>query len=113
MSLRQRSTWHKLFVCLLGIAIVVGIWQWATWHLYSLPPESISAFTSITTSCLYVISSIVMFFITGKVLYDWKNTTESAVSLVSQHIDEQRKEEIDETIREFNTPELQDRYSDR
>lgn len=107
--------WQKLGLSLLGISIVVGIWQWATWHLYSLPDGAITAFTSITNNCFYAISMLVFFFVTGKVLVDWKNMSTTAVSQVAQTIKEDinEKQTVDETMREFATPELQERYGDQ
>lgn len=97
-------SWHKLAVSLLGIAIIVGIWQWATWHLYSLPAASITAFTSITTNCFYTIAMLVFFFVTGKVLVDWKNISTTAASQLGQVVDEHRTEQITEKI--FNCEKL-------
>lgn len=89
---------------LLGIAIVAGIWQWATWHLYSLPSESIAAFTSITTNALYSISAIVIFMVTGRLVYEWKNQTVQSTVETAEHVFENRKEDI--TERMFNCDKL-------
>ena len=113
----DRMPWQRMTLTAIGIVIIVVKWQWSVWHLYSLPEPSYSSFTTITINSDYVIGALVIFFVTGKLLYDWKNatTTQLAASTqdVMQRIEEHRKEEIDETLREFSGPELQERYGDR
>lgn len=60
---------------LLGIAIIFFLWRWSTNHLYTLPEHSIAAFSGITTNALYTIAAIVIFMVTGKLIYDWKNAS--------------------------------------
>lgn len=86
---KTRTPWQRLFASLVGIGIVLLDWRWAVNHLYSLPEHSISAFVSITNNAHYVIGSIVIFMITGKLIFDWKNQTASQVVEQTQHIFEQ------------------------
>lgn len=79
MDTNQRTPWQRLTISFVGILIVVFLWRWATNHLYSLPITSIAAFTSITTNTMYVVGALVVFFVTGKLIYDWKNTTTAEV----------------------------------
>lgn len=113
----DRVPWQRLALTFCGILMIVGVWQWSVWHLYSLPVDAYPSFTTITVNCLYTISALIIFFVTGKLFYDWKNatTTQLAASTqnVMERVEEHRKEEIDQTLREFNTPELQERYNDR
>lgn len=109
----KASGWHKLGAFLLGVSIIVGLWQWSTWHLYSLPETSINSFTSITNNCLYGVVVLVVWFVTGRLVMDWKNNTSTVVSQIGQQINERRTEQIDETLREFSTPELTERYGER
>lgn len=75
MDTRPRTPWQRLTLSLVGISILVMLWHWATNHLYSLPVTAISAFTTITINTLYVVGALVIFFVTGKLVYDWKNQT--------------------------------------
>ena len=75
----KRRTWQRLTLSLFGIVIVAAMWRWATFHLYALPQYSIAAFTSITNNASYVIGAIVIFMVTGRLVYDWKNQTISQV----------------------------------
>ena len=79
-----------------GIAVVQISWGWATSHLYSLPPEALSGFVSITTNTLYITGAIVIFMVTGKLVYDWKMGT-SQIQEVASRVEE-IKEEITERV---------------
>lgn len=83
---------------LIGVAIIAAMWRWATFHLYVLPEHSITAFTSITNNASYVIGAIVVFMVTGRLIYDWKNST--TASVIQQAIHEKREEHI--TTEELN-----------
>lgn len=73
-------------------------WSWATKHLYSLPIASISAFSSITINCMYVIAALVIFFVTGQVLYNWSNTT-------TTNIIQEAKQYFEQSDITVNTPD--------
>jgi hypothetical protein len=93
--LKKSATWQRITVALLGIAVEVGIWQWAVWHLYSLPPESVSSFTTITVNCFYVIAALVLFFVTGKLIYDLKVDTVAQVVTEGKALIEKKYEKIE------------------
>jgi len=95
--------WQRLFLSLTGLSIIVGMWRWAVYHLYSIPDHSVVAFTSITNNAFYVIGAIVVFMVTGKLIYDWKN--ETATTLVDQasHLTEHKKEDVNINKKEEST----------
>lgn len=96
-------SWQRLALSSLGIAIIAGMWRWAVFHLYALPEHSLVAFSSLTNNAFYTISAIVIFMVTGKLVYDWKNSTASTVA-----------ESMAVTVaEEFQTPELKARYGDK
>lgn len=94
----ERVPWQRLALSLLGITILAGIWRWAVWHLYALPEHSISAYASITNNTMYAVATIVVFFISGKMLFDWKNQTTSTIVDQASHIFEKREEKIEQVI---------------
>lgn len=96
-KLKKSVTWQRITVALLGIGIEVGIWQWATWHLYVLPTETISSFTTITVNCFYVIAALVIFFVTGKLIYDLKVDTVANVITEGKHVFEHHEEKIEKS----------------
>ena len=77
--MKHRKPWQRTALSVLGIAIVAGMWRWATYHLYSLPSAALAPFTSITNNSFYVIGSIVVFMVTGRLVYEWKNKISSDV----------------------------------
>jgi hypothetical protein len=93
----KRTPWQRLTLSLFGILIVLAVWRWSVGHLYTLPEAALSSFTAITTNAMYVISAIVIFMVTGRLVYEWSNRTESIQNTVSQV--EHSKEEIIEVIR--------------
>lgn len=80
MKLSLGGAKHRLFISLAGIIIIVLKWRWAVQHLYSLPKHALAAFSSLNTNSDYVIGAIVIWMVTGKLIYDWKNRTASVVS---------------------------------
>lgn len=95
MSAKNRKPWQRFTLSIAGVAIVAGMWRWAIFHLYTLPEHSLPAFTSLTTNCFYVIGAIVIFMVTGKLVYDWKNETTSAVT---QTLAQSVEEHIERTV---------------
>jgi 5-methylcytosine-specific restriction endonuclease McrA len=83
-STPQPRTWRHLTLSLLGIIIILIMWRWSVGHLYMLPAHSIAAFTSITTNAFYTISAILIFLITGHLLYNWSNATTAATTVASE-----------------------------
>lgn len=71
---------------IIGVVLIQASWRWAVAHLYTLPHEAYSAFVSITTNSFYCIGAIVIFMVTGKLVYEWKMGT-SQVQKVSSSVD--------------------------
>lgn len=95
---KDRFPWQRLSLSLLGIVILVGMWRWATYHLYSLPDHSIAAFTSLTNNTVYAIAALVIFFVTGRLVYEWKNQTVASVVEQGQHLFEHKEEKLEQVI---------------
>jgi len=87
---------QRLFISLIGIALIQISWRWAIAHLYSLPHEALAGFVSITTNTLYITGAIVIFMVTGRLVYDWKVGT-SQIQNVASSV-ETIKEEITQRI---------------
>ncbi len=97
---KERVPWQRMVLSLIGIAIIVGMWRWNTYHLYSLPEHSITAFTSISNNASYVIAAIVIFMVTGRLVYEWKNSTATAIVEETHHLFEKRNETINQKVEE-------------
>ena len=92
----KRSISQRLAVSMFGIAVVQISWRWATSHLYSLPTEALAGFVSITTNTLYITGAIVIFMVTGRLVYDWKMGTSQIQEVISRA--DTIKQEITERI---------------
>jgi hypothetical protein len=92
----QRPTMQRLVLSIVGIVLIQISWRWAVAHLYSLPTMALAGFVSITTSAFYVIGAIVIFMVTGKLVYDWKMGTNQVQEVASRA--EDLKEEIIERV---------------
>lgn len=79
-----------------GIIVIQLSWRWAVSHLYSLPSPALAGFVSITTSAFYVIGAIVIFMVTGKLIYEWKMGTSQIQEVASRA--EDVKQEIIERV---------------
>ena len=82
--MKSRTPWQRLALSLLGIIIIVLCWRWAVCHLYTLPEAALAGFVSLTTNAFYVIGSIVVFMVTGRLIYEWANRTEQVTNSVSE-----------------------------
>ena len=71
-----------------GVLIVEASWRWAVGHLYTLPTPALAGFVSLTTNAFYVIGAIVIFMVTGRLVYEWKMGTEQVQQVASQAINE-------------------------
>ena len=93
---KQTATWQRLFLSIFGVLIIEASWRWAVCHLYTLPTPALAGFVSITTNTFYVIGAIVVFMVTGRLVYEWKMGTEQVQQVTSQAINEVQdiKEEI-------------------
>jgi hypothetical protein len=78
------KSWHRLALSLFGISIIVGMWAWAVFHIYGLPPDKLASFTSITTNAFYAISVIIIFMITGRLVWEWSNASSSVTTVASE-----------------------------
>jgi hypothetical protein len=87
---------QRFLISLIGIILVQISWRWAVAHLYSLPPEALAGFVSITTNTLYITGAIVIFMVTGRLVYDWKMGTSQIQEVVSRA--DTIKQEITERI---------------
>lgn len=94
----DRFPWQRLALSVFGILIVVLKWRWAVFHLYALPKDSYAAFSSLNTNSDYVIGAIVIFMISGKLVYDWKNQTASTVIEQAEQIFEHRESKEEKVI---------------
>ena len=91
-----RKSWHRVTLSLVGVVIIASMWRWSVDHLYSLPPETFASFTSLTTHSQYVIGAIVIFMVTGRLIYEWKlgSMTESVTETIHETIKETKDERI-------------------
>jgi hypothetical protein len=83
---------QRFLISLIGIILIQISWRWSIAHFYSLPPEAYAGFVSITTNTLYITGAIVIFMVTGRLVYDWKVGTNQIQEVVS------RVEEIRENL---------------
>jgi len=74
---------QRLIVSLVGIALIQASWRWAVAHLYTLPDVALAGFITITTNTLYVTGAIVIFLVTGRMVYDWRMGTNQVQEVVS------------------------------
>jgi len=63
--------------------LIQASWRWAVEHLYTLPEIALAGFVTITTNTLYVTGAIVIFLVTGRMVYDWKMGTSQVQEVVS------------------------------
>jgi hypothetical protein len=78
------ATWQRLILSVLGIVLIQISWRWAVCHLYTLPSEALAGFVTITTNSFYVIGAIVIFMVTGKLIYEWKMGTSQVQQVASR-----------------------------
>lgn len=81
----NRKSWQRMILSLAGIIIIGIAWRIAIDHLYSLKPEALASFTTITTNAFYVVGAIVIFMVTGRLVYEWKLNTASQISEIGYH----------------------------
>lgn len=99
------STWQRMFLSIVGIFTIEGSWRWAIAHLYTLPTYAIAGFVSLTTNCFYVVGSIVIFMVTGRLIYEWRMNTSQAQEVASEAINE-----VEEQIERVVKPKYFDSY---
>ncbi len=96
----KRVPWQRLALSLIGIATVAGMWRWAVLHLYTIPEHAVVAFSSVTNNAFYVIAAIVVFMVSGKMIYDWKHQSATTLLDQAEHITQKIKEERKEERKE-------------
>ena len=87
---------QRFLISLIGIILIQISWRWSIAHLYTLPPDALAGFVSITTNTLYITGAIVIFMVTGRLVYDWKMGTSQIQEVVSRA--DTIKEEITERV---------------
>ena len=89
---RTRTPWQRLVLSLVGIAVIGLAWHIAIQHLYTLTNEhALAAFTTITTNAFYVVAAIVIFMVTGRLVYEWKmQSVVQTIEQGNQELQEQR-----------------------
>jgi hypothetical protein len=92
----KNTTWQRLILSLVGILLIQASWRWAVAHLYSLPHEAYAGFVTITTNSFYVIGAIVIFMVTGRLVYEWKMGT-NQVQQVSGMVSKIKEEIVERT----------------
>lgn len=90
------ATWQRLVLSIIGVIVIQASWRWAVCHLYTLPAPALAGFVTITTNSFYVIGAIIIFMVTGKLVYEWKMGT-SQIQRVASSVD-MIKEEIIERV---------------
>jgi hypothetical protein len=79
LSKKERKPWQRMALSLVGISVIGATWHAAVQHLYSLRPEALAAFTTLTVNSQYVVGAIVVFMVTGRLVYEWKMDTTSRI----------------------------------
>ena len=92
MNAKYQFPWARFLLSLIGILIIMGVWRWSVQHLYALPEYTMATFQAITISTLYTVSAIVVFAVTCKMIWDWKNSTASEAVTTAAHVVEERFE---------------------
>jgi hypothetical protein len=87
---------QRLIVSIIGISLIQASWRWAVAHLYTLPDTAFAGFVTITTNTLYVTGAIVIFLVTGRMVYDWKMGT-NQVQQVSGMVSKIKEEIVERT----------------
>ena len=82
----NRKPWQRTVLSVFGILILLSVWRWHVAHLYTIPECALVSFTSVTVNTDYTIAAIVIFMVTGRLIYEWKNQTSSAVSNISETV---------------------------
>lgn len=87
----NKKSWHRLILSLLGIALCWLTWHTAITELQKVRPETIASFTTLTVNTQYVIAAIIIFMVTGRLVYEWKmNTVSNIVEQGEQILAEDR-----------------------
>lgn len=79
-----KAPWQRLVLSLVGIFVIQAAWRWAVAHLYTLPVPALAGFVSLTTSAFYVTGAIVIFMVTGRLVYEWRMGTQQIQNVISE-----------------------------
>jgi hypothetical protein len=127
VKLHTHFPWQRLVMTILfDVTMYLTCRQYVDWLYYfaTLDPTRTSAATAITAlsagmGVLFVcFAAVQIWFITGstktvEAMFKFNAATAAATNMISQAVQENRHEEIDQTLREFCSPELTERYGDR
>ena len=87
----------KFLLGITAIALIVGAWRWAVFHLYSLPTESLAAFQAITSQMLWAVCVIALTIAGVKGVQQMMSAKlESMSSAVTQAVIEKKEQKITE-----------------
>jgi len=78
--MKQRTPWQRLALSIFGIVIITGKWWAAITMLTAVKVEHVAAYTTMTTNSDYVTGAIVIFMVSGKLVYDWSMRTGSTIA---------------------------------
>ena len=87
-----------MLLSLIGVLVIVLTWMQAVPHLYRLPAAAMASFTTITVNAQYVIGAIVIFMVTGRLIYEWKHDTASRILESGEQIKEDITQKIERTV---------------
>jgi hypothetical protein len=90
----NRKSFQRFTLSLIGVFVILVTWSFAVGHLYHLPAAALSAFTTITVNAQYTIAAIIIFMVTGRLIYEWRMNTASTVIEKGEQLFE---EKIDRT----------------
>ena len=87
----------KFLLGITAIALIVGAWRWAVFHLYSLPVESLAAFQAITSQMLWAVSVTALTIAGVKGVQQMMSAKlESMATATTQAMIERREQKITE-----------------
>ena len=81
-----KRSWQRMALSLFGILLVWLTWRHAVGILRSYPEIAIASFTTLTVNTQYVIGAIVVFMVTGRLVYEWKQQTVSTIAEVGEQM---------------------------
>ena len=88
----NKKSWHRLALSLFGVICTMLIWHIAIERLSGIKPDYVAAFTTLTVNTQYVVGSIIVFMVTGKLVSDWKMNTVSELAVRTERITEEFSE---------------------
>jgi uncharacterized membrane protein YcjF (UPF0283 family) len=100
------KSYHRVMLSLIGVIVIVLTWMQAVPHLYQLPPAAMASFTTITVNAQYVIGAIIIFMVTGRLVYEWKSNMTSQIIEHAQQIREDITEKRTPAAKHFDDETL-------